>query len=135
MAAVFGFFRDGLESGAAICAQEICALTSPLVVGQHLCCELQMALVAALHARIRVDIARAEATLRARETDRFALVLLCMVQHILVELVSLQPSVAGVAAPRFSLPLALEALFCLAIESPCISHFSARGTGMAGSAT
>ena len=94
-----------------------------------------MAHVAALHARIRVDIARAEATLRARETDRFTLVEFGVVQRFVVELVSLQPSVAGVAAPRSCVLLALEALSCLRLEGPCIFHFSARGAGMAGSAT
>ena len=70
-----------------------------------------MALVAALHARVRVDIARAEATLRARQADRFTLVEFGVVHHFVVELVSLQPSVAGVASARVGVLLALDAMF------------------------
>ena len=129
---VFKSRFDGFEPEAALRARE--AVSSTLVLVQLRPLELQMALNAALRARIRDDTPRADATLRARQAHIFALALVCIVQHILVELVSLQSSVAGVAAPRFSVPLALEALFCLAIEGPCISHFSARGAGMAGSA-
>ena len=70
-----------------------------------------MALFAALCAVVRVDIARAEPASCARETDRFALVPFRVVQHDLVEHVSLQHVVASVAAPSFSPPLALDAVF------------------------
>ena len=90
-----------------------------------------MALVAALHARVRVDIARAEATLRARETDRFTLVEFGVLQHFVVELVSIQPSVAGVAAPRRTVALALDAVFFLAREGSCIFHPLARRAAVA----
>ena len=59
-----------------------------------------MALFAALCAVVGGDIPRAEATLRARQTDCFALVVLGIVQHILVELVLLHRLFAGIAAPR-----------------------------------
>ena len=76
-----------------------------------------MALFAALCAVVRVDIARAEPASCARETDRFALVFLGIVQHILVELVSLQHVVASVAAPSFSVPPALDAVFRIRFEA------------------
>ena len=90
-----------------------------------------MALVAALHARIRVDIPRAVATLRARETNRFAIVPFRVVQHALGEHVSLQHVVASVAAPSFSVPLALDALFGLLVEVSCIFYLSARRAAVA----
>ena len=90
-----------------------------------------MPLVAAFRARIRVDIARAEPASCARETDRFALVLLGMIQHIIVEHVSLQHVVAGVAAPSFSVALAFDAVFCLLDEGSCIFDLSARRAAVA----
>ena len=126
---VFKSLFDGLEPVATLRAHE--AASSTLVFVQLRSLELQVAFVAALHARVRDDIARREATARARETDRFALVLFRVVQHVLVELVSVQHLVAGVAAPRVSLPLTLDAVFCLGIEGSGIFDLSARGAGMA----
>lgn len=88
--------------------------------------ELEVALLAAPHAIMRVAIPRAEAAVSAGETDRLALVLLGMVQHIIVELVALQLFVAGIAAPRVSVALALDARFCLLVEGSCIFDLSAR---------
>ena len=76
-----------------------------------------MALLAALCAVVRVDIARAEPASCARETDRFAIVPFRVVQDDLVEHVSLQHVVASVAAPSFSVPLALHALFRIGFEA------------------
>ena len=76
-----------------------------------------MALLAALSAVVRVDIARAEPASCARETDRFALVLLGIVQRIHVELVSLHRLFAGIAAPRVGLALALDALIRTGFEA------------------
>ena len=61
---------------------------------------------------VRVDIARAEPA-----TDRFAIVPFRVVQHFLVEHVSLQHVVASVAAPSFSPPLALDAVFRIRFEA------------------
>ena len=90
-----------------------------------------MALFAALCAVVRVDIARAEPASCARETDRFALVLLGIVQHIHVELVLLQHVVASVTAPSFSPPLALDAVFCLVVEGSYIFDLAARRAAVA----
>ena len=76
-----------------------------------------MALLAALCAVVRVDIARAEPASSARETDRFAIVPFRVVQDDLVEHVSLQHVVASVAAPSFSPPLALDAVFRIQFEA------------------
>ena len=76
-----------------------------------------MALLAALCAVVRVDIARAEPASCARETDRFAIVPFRVVQHDLVEHVSLQHVVASVAAPSFSVPPALDAVFRIGFEA------------------
>ena len=90
-----------------------------------------MALAAALHARVRADIAWAEAAVRARQTDRFALVLLGIVQHIHVELVLLHLFSAGIAAPRVGLALALDALFRVGFEALGDLFNTARGASMA----
>ena len=76
-----------------------------------------MALLAALRAVVRGDIARAEPASCARETDRFAIVPFRVVQDDLVEHVSLQHVVASVAAPSFSPPLALDAVFRIRFEA------------------
>ena len=76
-----------------------------------------MALLAALSAVVRVDIARAEPASCARETDRFAIVIFRIVQDDLVEHVSLQHVVASVAAPSFSVPPALDAIFRIPFEA------------------
>ena len=96
--------------------------------------ELQVALLAALHAIMRVAIPRAEATVRAGETYRFALVLLGIVQRIFVELVLLQLFVAGIAAPRRTVALALDAIFCIGREGSWHFRLPARRAGMAGGA-
>ena len=90
-----------------------------------------MALFAALCAVVRVDIARAEPASCARETDRFALVLLGIVQHILLELVLLHLLSAGIAAPRVRLALALDALFRIGFEAFWDLFNTARGAGVA----
>ena len=90
-----------------------------------------MALVAALCAVVRVDIARAEPARCARETDRFAIVPFRVVQHDLGEHVSLQHVVASVAAPSFSPPLALDALFRVRFEACWDLFNTARGAGVA----
>ena len=69
-----------------------------------------MALVAALHARIRVDIAWAETSCCACATHCFTAQAFCVLQHFVVELVSCQDLVANVATPRFNVLLALQAL-------------------------
>ena len=79
-----------------------------------------MALLAALCAVVRGDIARAEPASCARETDRFAIVPFRFVQHDFGEHVSLQHVVASVAALSFSVPLALDAVFCLVVEGSYI---------------
>ena len=76
-----------------------------------------MALFAALCAVVRVDIARAEPASCACETDRFPIVTFRVVQHFLAEHVSLQHVVASVAAPSFSPPLALDAVFRIRFEA------------------
>ena len=93
-----------------------------------------MALFAALCAVIRVDIARAEPASCARETDRFAVVLFRVVQHDLVEHVSLQHVVAGVASPRFSVALAFDAVFFPSFEASSIFDFSTSGAAVAATA-
>ena len=122
-------FFDAALPGTALLAHEFAS--SSLVVVQPRPRELQVSFLATFYAGIRLDVSRAEATLRARQTDRFALVLLGIVEHILVEHVSLQHVVAGVAAARVSLPLALDAIFCLAIEASCIFDLLARRAAVA----
>ena len=90
-----------------------------------------MALLAALSAVVRVDIARAEPASCARETDRFAIVPFRVAQHVLVEHVSLQHVVAGVAAPSFRAALAVDALFGVGLEAFGYLFNTARGAGMA----
>ena len=128
---VFEFRFDGLLSGAALSAHELCASTWPLVVGQHLSCEPQMAHVAALHAGVRLHIARAEASCRTSQTHRVSFVPLGMTQHVLVELVPGQYLLASVAAAGIRLALALDALFRVAFEVFWDLLNAARGAGMA----
>ena len=90
-----------------------------------------MSFLATFYAGIRLDVSRAEATLRARQTDRFALVLLGIVQNIFVELVLLQLFVASSAAPRVSVALALDAVFCLVVEGSDIFDLAARRAAVA----
>ena len=90
-----------------------------------------MALFAAFCAVVRVDIARAEPASCACETDRFAIVPFRVVQDDLVEHVSLQHVVASVAAPSFSVPLALDAVFCLVVEGSYIFDLAARRAAVA----
>ena len=132
---VFELRLDGLLSGAALSAHELCASTSPLVVVQHLSCELQMALVAALHARIRVDIARAETSCRASQAHRVTFVLLRITQHDIVEVVCGQVFAARVAAPSLRVALASDALFRVAFEAPWGFLNFARGARVATTAS
>ena len=90
-----------------------------------------MALFAALCAVVHGDIARAEPASCACETDRFAIVPFRVVQHVLVEHVSLQHVVASVAAPSFSPPLALDAVFRIRFEAVGGLVNTARGAGVA----
>ena len=105
---------DAALPGTALLAHEFAS--SSLVVVQPRPRELQVSFLATFYAGIRLDVSRAEATLRARQTDRCALVLLGMVQHIIVELVLLHRLFAGIAAPRVRLALALDALFRIRFE-------------------
>ena len=108
-------FFDAALPGTALLAHEFAS--SSLVVVQPRPRELQVSFLATFYAGIRLDVSRAEATLRARQTDRFALVLLGMVQHIHVELVLLHLFSAGIAAPRVGLALALDALIRIGFEA------------------
>ena len=105
-----------------------------LEVFQMLSDELQVALLAALDAIIRVAIPRAEATVSAKKADSLAFVFLGVVKHILVELVSLQQFLAGVALARVGVVLAGDAIFCIALERSWILLLSARCAGMAAHA-
>ena len=122
-------FFDAALPGTALLAHEFAS--SSLVVVQPRPRELQVSFLATFYAGIRLDVSRAEATLRARQTDRFALVLLGMVQHIFVELVLLQLFVAGIAAPRVRLALALDAFFRVGFEAFRDRFNTARGASMA----
>ena len=122
-------FFDAALPGTALLAHEFAS--SSLVVVQPRPRELQVSFLATFYAGIRLDVSRAEATLRARQTDRFAVVFLGMVQHIHVELVLLQHVVASVAAPSFSVPLALDAVFCLVVEGSYIFDLAARRAAVA----
>ena len=122
-------FFDAALPGTALLAHEFAS--SSLVVVQPRPRELQVSFLATFYAGIRLDVSRAEATLRARQTDRFALVLLGMVQHIHVELVLLHLFSAGIAAPRVGLALALDALFRIGFEAFWDLFNTARGAGVA----
>ena len=90
-----------------------------------------MALLAALCAVVRGDIARAEPASCARQTDRLAIVRLRVLQHLLVEHLSLEHLVADVAVPRFSVSLAAHAGFCFLAEGPYIFDLAARRAAVA----
>ena len=105
---VFEFRLDGLLSGAALSAHELCASTSLLVVVQRLSCELQMANDAALYAGVRLHIARTEAPGSASQAHRVTFVLLSISQHIRVEAVCGQVFVARVGAPGLRVALASD---------------------------
>ena len=125
---------DGLLPGAAISAHELCGSTWPLVVVQHLSCELEMALLAALHARIWGDIARREAACRAGEAHGLALVQFGVLEHFVVERVSGQHRFASLAAAGIRFALALDAVLRVAFEGSGIFVLQALGAGMAGCA-
>ena len=122
-------FFDAALPGTALLAHEFAS--SSLVFVQPRPRELQVSFLATFYAGIRLDVSRAEATLRARQTDRFALVLLGIVQHIHVELVLLHLLSAGIAAPRVRLALALDALFRIGFEAFWDLFNTARGAGVA----
>ena len=122
-------FFDAALPGTALLAHEFAS--SSLVLVQPRPRELQVSFLATFYAGIRLDVSRAEATLRARQTDRFALVLLGIVQHIHVELVLLHLLSAGIAAPRVRLALALDALFRIGFEAFWDLFNTARGAGVA----
>ena len=124
---------DAALPGTALLAHEFASST--LVFVQLRPREPQVPFLATFYAGIRLDVSRAEATLRARQTDRFALVLLGIVQHIHVELVLLHLLSAGIAAPRVRLALALDALFRVAFKALRELLNVARGAGMATNAS
>ena len=90
-----------------------------------------MALLAALRAVVRGDIARGEAVSCARRTDRLAIFPFRVLQHLLVEHLSLEHLVANVAVPRFSVSLAAHAGFCFLAEGPYIFDLAARRAAVA----
>ena len=90
-----------------------------------------MALLAALCAVVRGDIARAKPASCARQTDRLAIVRLRVLQHLLVEHLSLEHLVASVAVPSFSVSLAVYAVFCFLGEGPYIFDLAARRAAVA----
>ena len=90
-----------------------------------------MALLAALCAVVRGDIARAEPASCARQADGFAIVLFRVRQHLVVEHVSFEHLVASVAVPSFSVSLAVDAVFCFLGEGPYIFDLSARRAAVA----
>ena len=90
-----------------------------------------MALLAALSAVVRVDIARAEPASCARQTDRLTIVAFRVVQHVLVEHVSFEHFVASVAVPSFSVSLAVHAVFCFLGEGLYIFDLVARRAAVA----
>ena len=106
---VLEFRVDGFQFLGAVCTHELRSTTLILVVLQHFSGELEVTFVAALNARIRGGVARTEPTLRAEQAHSFTLVFLCILEHAFVEVLSLQYVVAGVAAPRCSVTLALDA--------------------------
>ena len=122
-------FFDAALPGTALLAHEFAS--SSLVVVQPRPRELHVSFLATFYAGIRLDVSRAEATVRARETDRLALVEFGVLQHFVVEHVSLQHVVASVAAPSFSVPLALDAVFRIRLEAFGDLLNTARGAGVA----
>ena len=90
-----------------------------------------MALLAALSAVVRVDIARAEAPGNASSAYCMSFVPLGMAQHVIVEVLLGEHLVASVAAPRVRLALALDALFRIGFEAFGDLFNTARGAGMA----
>ena len=90
-----------------------------------------MALLAALCAVVRGDIARAAPASCARETDRLAIETFRVLQHLLVEHVSLEHLVASVAVPSFIVSLAVDAVFCFLGEGPNIFYLAARRAAVA----
>ena len=90
-----------------------------------------MALLTALRAAVRCDIARAEPASCARQTDHLAIAPSLVVQHVLVEHVSFEHFVASVAVPSFSVSLAVVAVFCFLGELPYIFDLAARRAAVA----
>ena len=122
-------FFDAALPGTALLAHEFAS--SSLVVVQPRPRELQVSFLATFYAGIRLDVSRAEPASCACETDQFPIVLFRVVQHRLVEHVSLQHVVASVAAPSFSPPLALDAVFRIRVEVCWDLFNTARGAGVA----
>ena len=90
-----------------------------------------MALLAALCAVVRGDIARAEPASCARQTDGLAIVPFRVFQHVLIEHVSLEHLVASVAVPRLGVSLADYTGFCFLSEGPYIFDLAARRAAVA----
>ena len=90
-----------------------------------------MALLAALCAVVRVDIARAEASGSASQAYCVPFVPLSMSQDVLVEFLLGEYLLARVAAPRVRLALALDAFFRVGFEAFWDLFNTARGAGMA----
>ena len=93
--------------------------------------ELKMALLTALLAVVRCDIARAEPASCARQTDRLAIAPSLVFQHVLAEHVSFEHFVASVAVPSFSVSLAVDAVCCFLGEGPYIFDLAARRAAVA----
>ena len=85
-----------------------------------------MALTAALQAWVWSGISRAEATVGARQTHRFAFVILRVVQHPFVAVALQKHLLASVAGVGISLVLALHASVRIAMEGAWIFLFAAR---------
>ena len=90
-----------------------------------------MALLAALCAVVRGDIARAEPASCARQADGFAIVLFRVRQHLVVEHVSFEHLIASVAVPSFILSLATDAFFCFLGEATNMLDLFARRAAVA----
>ena len=90
-----------------------------------------MALLAALCAVVRGDIARAEPASCARQTDGLAIVPFRVVQHVLIEHVSLEHLVASVAVQSLSVSLAVNAGICFPSKGPYIFDLAARCAAVA----
>ena len=94
-----------------------------------------MALRAALHAGVWSGISRAEATVGARQTHRFAFVIHCVVQHLFVEVALWKHLLAGVAGVGISLVLAVHASVRIAMEGAWNLLLAARRANVAGGAS
>ena len=107
---------DAALPGNALLAHELAAST--LVFVQLRPREPQVSLFAALIARVPCDVARAETSRRASQSNRATCVI---AQNIIVDAVCGQVSAARVATTSLRVVLALDALFRVASFDPLIS--------------